>query len=64
MAKVGNWDPFLYSPNCCKDARRTLKMAHIRAKFVQRKIARLQQESRKLTRDLGHYANMLADDSQ
>ena len=61
MATVGNWNPFLYNPECCRDARRNLKMAHIRAKFVQRKVARLQQESRKLTRALESFCKAAGD---
>jgi len=52
MKEVGNWDPFLFTPNCCKKARMDMRLAHARARFIQDKIARLLQESRKLTRTI------------
>jgi hypothetical protein len=56
---VGQWDPFLFTPDCCKKARMDMRLAHVRARFVQDKITRLLQESRKLTRTLKE----LVDDS-
>ena len=59
MRTVGNWDPFMFTPECCKKARMDMRLAHARARFVQDKISRLLQESRKLTRTLKE----LMDDS-
>ena len=57
MRTVGNWDPFMFTPDCCKKARMDMRLAHARARFVQDKIARLLQESRKLTRTIKEIMN-------